>query len=134
MNNITLIGRLTRDPEIKTIPSGKVVANFTLAVDRRFKSPGQQEVDFINCQAWGKTGEIIEQYVSKGRQLGVAGRLQIRKYQDKDGNNRYATEVVVDQFTFVGNKNDDHPQGVPNDDSLNDVDFHLMAADDSVPF
>lgn len=133
MNKIILIGRLTRDAELKELSIGSNVANFTLAVDRKFKNKaGEREADFVNCQAWGKAGELIAKYTQKGSRLGVVGRLQIRTYDDKDGNRKWITEVVVDEFEFLDSKKDNAAQ--PKEDNLNDIDFHLMAKDDSIPF
>ncbi len=96
MNTICLLGRLVRDPEQRFTQSGKAVANFTLAVDRQFD---REKTDFINCTAWGKTAEIIVQYLRKGNQLGVVGELNIDKVDDK-----YYTKVNVRSITFVGGK------------------------------
>ncbi len=104
-NKVILMGNLTRDVEIRTTPSGQQVANFSLAVTRSWKGQDgqtQDQTSFINCVAWGKPGEIIAQYVQKGAPLLVSGRLDQRSYQDKDGNNRQAVEVVVEDFNFVG--------------------------------
>lgn len=107
-NKVVLMGNLTRDVEVRTTPSGQSVANFSLAVSRSWKDQNgqtQEQTSFINCVAWGKPGEIIAQYVSKGSPLLVSGRLDQRSYDDKDGNKRQAVEVVVEDFTFVGGGN-----------------------------
>lgn len=105
MNKIVLLGRLTRDPELTALNSGATVTKFTVAVNRKFKNAdGDYEVDFINCTAWRKTGEFIAQYFSKGQQICLDGSLQIRKYVDREGNNRTAAEVVVDGADFCGSK------------------------------
>lgn len=102
MNNIVLIGRLVADPETRYTQSGIAVCNFRIAVDRKFKNAsGEREADFLNCVAWRKAAELIGQYMSKGRRIGVQGSLQSRNYQDKDGNNRTAYDVVVDEFEFL---------------------------------
>lgn len=104
-NKVILMGNLTRDVETRTTPSGQTVSNFSLAVTRSWKGQDgqtQDQTSFINCVAWGKVGEIIAQYVQKGAPLLVSGRLDQRSYQDKDGNNRQAVEVVVEDFNFVG--------------------------------
>lgn len=136
MNKVILVGRLCRDPEIKNTTTGKAVASFTLAVDRRFKNKdGQKEADFIPIVVWGKQVEFVGQYLSKGSQIGVSGRLQVRSYDDKDGNRRYVTEVVADEITFLSTKKDkgqNTQQHDPADDL--DEDFHLMADDDDIPF
>ena len=101
LNHITIMGRLTRDPELRRTGSGIAVASFTLAVDRdRKNEAGEKETDFIDCTAWRGTGEFVSKYFSKGRTAVVSGRLQIRNYTDKDGNNRRAAEVVADSVYF----------------------------------
>lgn len=105
INNVVLVGRLTRDPEVRYTQSGLAVCSFSLAVERNYKNQsGEKETDFINCTAWRKAGELIGQYTSKGSLLGVQGALQVRKYQDKDGNNRTASEVIVENFQFLDSK------------------------------
>ena len=104
-NKVILMGNLTADPETRTTPNGKNVTSFSLAINRTWNNANgerQEETSFINCTAWGKTGETIAKYVSKGRQLLVSGRLQQRTWQDKDtGKNRSAIDVVVEEFSFV---------------------------------
>ena len=105
MNKVNLVGRLTRDPEVKNTTTGKAVATFTLAVDRRFKNKdGQKEADFIPLVVWGKQAEFVGQYLSKGSQIGVSGRLQVRSYDGQDGQRRYVTEVVADEVYFISTK------------------------------
>ena len=104
-SKVILMGNLTRDVEMRTTASGQSVANFTLAVSRSWKGQDgqqQEQTSFINCVAWGRTGETIAQYVKKGNPLLVSGRLDQRSYEDKDGNKRSATEVNVEDFNFVG--------------------------------
>lgn len=104
MNKIILIGRLTKDVDLRYTSNGKAVGSFRLAVQRPFKNQqGEYEADFINCVAWGKTGEIIATHVKKGHQIGVEGRLQIRDYE-KDGNRVFVSEVVIETFTFIESK------------------------------
>lgn len=103
MNSIILIGRVTRDIEAKTLTSGSKVCNFALAVDRRTKDG--KTTDFIDCAAWGKTAEVLETYIKKGNRLAVMGSLQTRTYQDKDGNDRKATEVLVERIDFIDSNN-----------------------------
>jgi len=103
-NQVNLLGNLTADPELRTIPSGQSVCSFSLAVNRSWSGKDgnkQEEVNFFDCVAWGKPGEIIAQYMGKGRQLFVSGRLQNRSWEAKDGSKRYKTEVVVTDFNFV---------------------------------
>lgn len=132
MNTITLLGRLTKNPEARYTSTGKAVTLFTLAVNRPYtNSDGQREADFINCQAWGKTAEVVGNHVSKGDRLLVEGRLQLRSYTDKEGVKRYATEVVVNRVEFIEQKKDSNvkTEASPMDD-FGSVDFEQ----DSIPF
>ena len=132
MNTITLLGRLTKNPEARYTSTGKAVTLFTLAVNRPYtNSDGQKEADFINCQAWGKTAEVVGNHVSKGDRLLVEGRLQIRSYTDKEGVKRYATEVVVNRVEFIEQKKDSNvkTEASPMDD-FGSADFEQ----DSIPF
>lgn len=105
LNKIILMGRLTRDPEMRQTQSGAQVAHFSLAVERDFKSQsGEKETDFIDCVAWRKTAEFVSKYFAKGQMAAVDGRLQIRKYTDKAGAERRAAEVNVDNVYFAGSK------------------------------
>lgn len=105
MNKIILLGRLTRDPEIRYTQTGACVAQFTVAVDRPFKNQvGEKETDFIPCVVWGKTAEVVGNYVHKGQRLLVEGRLQIRSYDAKDGSKRWVTEVIVNHGEFIERK------------------------------
>lgn len=102
MNKVVLTGRLTKDPESRFTPgNGTAVASFTLAVDRRYKKEGQQEADFIPIVVWGKQAESTANYMSKGKLMGVSGRIQTRSYDAKDGTKRYVTEVVADEVQFL---------------------------------
>ena len=102
LNKIIVIGRLTRDPEVKTLSSGNAVANFSVAVDRRFKNQqGERETDFLDIVAWRKTAELVGQYCSKGMKVAVDGSLQVRTYQAQDGSNRKAYEIVADSVQFL---------------------------------
>lgn len=113
MNHIVLIGRLTRDPELRYTPNGVAVANFDLAVDRPMKNQaGEKEVDFIRIVAWQKTAELCANYLKKGRQVAIEGRLQIRSYEDKDGQKKRVAEVVANQVQFLDRAKDDG-QGKP---------------------
>ena len=106
MNKAILLGRLTKDPEIKYTQSGKAVASFTLAVDRRKGANGEKQADFISCVAWEKTAETIGNYCGRGQQIAVDGRIQSRSYEAKDGSKRYVTEVVVQNMYFCDRKSD----------------------------
>ena len=106
LNKIFIMGRLTRDPELRRTQTGTPVASFTLAVDRDFKdkSTGERSTDFIDVVAWRQTGEFVSRYFTKGRMAVVEGRLQIRDWTDKDGNKRRTAEVVADQVYFGDSK------------------------------
>lgn len=107
MNKVVLIGRLTRDPEVRyTTNNNTLVCSFSLAVNRRFKSEGQPDADFINIVAWNKTGEFCSKYFVKGQQVAVCGRLQTRNYDDKDGKKVYVTEVIAEEVNFADSKKD----------------------------
>ncbi|WP_288081009.1 single-stranded DNA-binding protein [Faecalibaculum rodentium] len=105
VNSVVLIGRLTKDPELRTTGSGTPVVSFTLAVNRRFKSQGQPEADFINCVAWNKPAETMARYLHKGSLIAITGRIQTRNYENQQGQRVYVTEVVADSFDFLESKN-----------------------------
>ena len=110
MNKAIIMGRLTKDVDLRTLQSGAVVASFTVAVDRRFKNKqGEKETDFIMCTAWQKTAEFISQYFQKGSMIAVVGEIQTRNYDDKDGKRVYITEVNVNEAYFTGSS--ERPQG-----------------------
>ena len=112
LNKITIMGRLTRDPELRRTASSTAVAGFTLAVDRDFKSQnGEKSTDFIDVVAWRNTAEFVAKYFTKGRMAVVEGRLQIRDWKDKDGNNRRSAEVVAENVYFGDSKRDGAPAG-----------------------
>ena len=106
LNHITIMGRLTRDPELRRTGTGIAVASFTVAVDRDFsgRDGGEKETDFIDCVAWRQTGEFVSKYFTKGSMIVVSGRLQIRNWNDKDGNKRRSAEVVADNVYFGESK------------------------------
>ena len=106
LNHIVIMGRLTRDPELRRTGSGIAVASFTVAVDRDFsgRDGGEKETDFIDCVAWRQTGEFVSKYFTKGSMVVVSGRLQIRNWNDKDGNKRRTAEVVADNVYFGESK------------------------------
>ena len=108
VNNITLMGRLTRDPELRHTQNQTSVASFTLAVDRGFtpKDGGDRQVYFIDCVAWRGTADFVSKYFSKGQMAAVVGRLQLRDWTDKDGNKRRSAEVVAENIYFTGSKAD----------------------------
>lgn len=106
LNTITIMGRLTRDPELRRTAAGVAVASFSVAVDRDFAQDGKKETDFIDCVAWRQTGEFVSKFFTKGKMIVVKGRLQIRSWKDKDGNNRRSAEVVADNCYFAESKRD----------------------------
>lgn len=113
MNKVELIGRLTKDPEIRNTSNQVPFCNFTLAVDRRFKDAnGQREADFINCVAWRQTATFIQKYFRKGNRLGVIGSIQTRNYEDENGKH-YITEVIVDEAEFVESQSAQAPAPAP---------------------
>lgn len=102
MNKVVLIGRLTKDPELKFTPgTGTAVATFNLAVDKRYKKEGQPTADFIPIVVWGKMAESTSNYMSKGKLVAVSGRIEVRSYEAKDGGKRYVTEIVADEVSFL---------------------------------
>ena len=119
LNHIVIMGRLTRDPELRRTGSGIAVASFTVAVDRDFggRDGGEKETDFIDCVAWRQTGEFVSKYFTKGRMIVVSGRLQIRSWTDKDGNKRRTAEVVADNCYFGDSKRDGDNGGSYNSGS-----------------
>lgn len=124
MNKVELIGRLTKDPEVRyTQVNNTMVVIYSLAVNRRYKQEGQPEADFFNIIAWGKVGEFASKYFKKGQQVGVVGRLQTRHYEDKDGKVVYVTEVIAEEQYFADSKKDTPVQqpteaDIPPDDGV----------------
>lgn len=112
INRVVLVGRLTRDPELRTTGSGISVATFTLAVDRQFtNSQGERGADFINCVIWRKAAENFSNFTSKGSLVGIDGRIQTRSYDNKDGQRVYVTEVIVDNFSLLESRKDREARG-----------------------
>lgn len=132
MNLIVLKGRLIADPEVKKVGANQTtVCEFCVATDRRFE---KDKTDFINCQAWGNTGEFIGKYFAKGKEIALVGELHIDKYE-KDGENRYLTRVKVDNVEFCSSKNDnDSNSEKPNKSPATPADFEEIDDDDSLPF
>lgn len=115
MNSSTLVGRLTKDPDLRYTSNGTATASFTLAVNRPFKNAeGNQEADFIQCVVWRKQAETLANYTKKGSQIAVRGRIQTRSYDNQQGQKVYVTEVVVEEFTFLDSKKDSQTQSKPN--------------------
>lgn len=137
MNKVIIIGRFTRDPEIKysTGENATATARFSLAVNRRFKNKeGNYDADFINCVAFGKTAEFIEKYFSKGMAIGITGRIQTGSYTNKEGQKVYTTDVVVEETEFVESKNKGTSDNVPNNNANSNSDFEETVSDDEMPF
>ena len=105
MNQVVLVGRLTRDPEMRSTQTNNVlVASFSVAVNRRFTREGEPTADFFNCTAWAKTAEFVSKYFKKGMAIGIVGRLQNRTWEDQQGQKRYATDIIVENVEFVEKK------------------------------
>lgn len=133
MNCVVLVGRFTRDPEVKNTTTGKAVATFTLAVDRRFKNKdGQKEADFVPIVAWGNVAEAVGKYTSKGSQVSLSGRLQIRSYDAQDGTRRYVTEVVADEVNFLSSANPKPQNDFSPEVTIEETD--ILGSDDECPF
>ena len=111
MNNVQLVGRLTRDPEVRYLDNGSTVTRFTLAVDRRIKKEGGENADFISCVAFGKTAEFLEKWFFKGQRLGLTGRIQTGSYTNQERKKVYTTDVVVDTAEFVESRSGSSKQG-----------------------
>lgn len=138
MNNWTGIGRTTKEIELKYSQSGTAIASFTLAVNRQFKNQnGEREADFIRCIAFGKTGETLAQYVKKGQQLGIEGRIQTGSYENQQGQRVYTTDVVVNQFTFISEQKqraDTYNNQVQQQPNLQNQGQQIDIDDQNLPF
>lgn len=140
MNVWNGVGRLTRDPETRQTNNGMTICRFTLAIDRpKRKDSNDRESDFISCVAFGKTGEVIARYVSKGNKFGVTGRIQTGKYTDKNNVTHFTTDVVVNDFTFIeprGNsgQQNSNQQGYNNGQGQRNNDYVDPSQDFDVPF
>jgi len=145
MNKVVLMGRLTRDPEVRyTQTNNTLVASFSLAVNRRFARQGEErQADFINIVAWSKTGEFCSKYFKKGQQVGVIGRIQTRTWEDENKVKHYATEVVAEEAYFADSKRDSYNSGegfennfgntMPGANNDSNSDFEV-SSDDDLPF
>ncbi len=152
MNKVILIGRLARDPEMRTTASGTSVTRFTLAVTRTFQDQnGERGADFISCVAWRKQAENIAKYCQKGSQVAIEGRIQTGSYDAQDGSKRYTTDIVCDNCTFLGSKNNndgasnyyqnntnDSQEDIPtsdiSEDPFKDFGEEIALSDDDLPF
>lgn len=133
LNKVVLMGRLTADPELKATTNRITVTSFCIAVDRRFQpKEGEKQTDFINCVAWKNTAEFICKFFKRGDLIAVAGEIQTRKFTDRNGNNRVATEVVIDEASFCGSKNNsDSNSGEAVTDP---ADFEVLSNGEDLPF
>ena len=139
MNKWIGMGRLTRDPEVRYSQSGSVVANFSVAIDRRYKRDGETTADFFNCTAFGKTGEFVEKYLRKGIKVVIEGELQNNNYEDKNGTKHYSVQIIVNQIEFAesqssqANSNDSAEQeaNAPADDGFMNIPDGI---DEELPF
>lgn len=145
INRVVLVGRVTKDPELRHTGQNIAVTNFNLAVNRTYtNSEGEREADFINCQVWRKAAENVAKYVSKGSLVGVEGRLQVRKYQDKEGQDRWLTEVVCESVQFLepkknndGGQNNDYnnaPKSKSQPKQETQQEQEINIDDDDLPF
>ncbi len=146
-NKVIIAGRLTADPELRTIPSGRMVTSFSVAVNRRFSrnaegQDNQPTADFFNVVAWAERAEFVSKYFRKGSSICVTGRLQNRNWTDQSGNKRYATDIVADEINFVDSKSDNPAAGSSDNYSAPSFsnegnsapDFEVMSGDQDLPF
>lgn len=131
MNVVVLVGRLTRDPEVRRTQDGAAVAAYSLAVDRRFKRDGGQDADFIRCIAFGKTAEFVEKYFTQGMRVSVQGHIRTGSYKNKDGRTVYTTDVVVDQNEFAQSKGENTKKGALDEDDFMEI---PKGIEDELPF
>jgi single-strand DNA-binding protein len=149
MNKVILIGRLARDPEMRTTSSGISMTRFTIAVSRPFSQDGNQQTDFINCITWRRQAENVAKYCSKGSQVAIEGRVQVNSYDAQDGTKRYTTDIVCDNVTFLGSKsgnsnfsndnyntadNTETPTTDVSEDPFKDFGDEIALSDDDLPF
>ena len=135
-NRVIIGGRLTSDVELKTTPSGTYVTTFSIAVNRKRSKDGEQQSDFINCAAFKERAELISKYFRKGSSICIVGEIQTRKWQDNNGNNRYATEVIVNEVNFVDSKSDNPSAGTPSytPDAYKAPTYEEASNDEDLPF
>jgi single-strand DNA-binding protein len=134
LNLCQFIGRLARDPEIKYTQGGVAVANFTVACGEKYKTKAGEQVEnteWVKCTAWRRLAEVIGEYLSKGSQVYISGKQQTRKWEDKDGNNRYSTEIQVDRMQMLGSKGERQERGP---EGTNPGDKTLDGSNEEIPF
>lgn len=136
MNRVILLGRLTKDIEVRYTESGTAVGNLTLAVKRKIKNVnGEYESDFINCVCWKEKAEIISKYIKKGDPLLIEGRIQTRSFEDKDGKKKYSTEVAIEHIDFVGTKKEEKKENPYKDMSVKvEASQQIEITDEDLPF
>ena len=135
MNKVILMGRLAKDVDLRYTQTGKAVATFNLAVDRKKgENANGPTADFIPCVAWDKLAEIAGNYLAKGRQVLVEGRMQVRSYKAKDGSNRYVTEVILEKTEFVGSKSDNENDASNGNYCQQGFGFDNVGSDEDIPF
>jgi single-strand DNA-binding protein len=147
LNRVILIGRTTKDVDLRRTTSGTAVSTFTLAVENRFvQKDGQNTADFISCVAWNNTAEFLDKYVKKGSLVSIEGRIQTRNYDNKDGNRVYVTEVVAENVRMLGSRNNERTTGTnyddyepvsstrTNNDYESQIDVSYDISDDDLPF
>ena len=137
INNVSLTGRLVRDVDLRFTQSGKAVASFTLAVNRRFKNQdGETEADFIMCVLWGKSAEALANYTKKGSLIGVEGAVQTRSYENNEGQKVYVTEINCNNFTFLEKRDENNQQNQSFDNQNNNFNSNGITdiSDDNLPF
>ena len=127
MNTVNLVGRITKDLELRYTPSGVATVRFTIAVNKQFKKEGQPDADFINCVAWSKTAENLANYQSKGSQIGVIGRIETGSYENSEGKRVYKTDIVANEIIFLGSKKEENRQN-------NSQNFNNQVDDEDLPF
>lgn len=128
LNNVVLMGRLTKDPELRQTPQGVSVANFTLAVERNYSKGEEKQTDFINIIAWRNTADFVSKYFTKGQLVAIRGRLQTRTWQDQSGQKRYATDVVADEVFFAESR------GKTEQTDENPIMQGFSVSDENLPF
>lgn len=135
MNKVILMGRLTKDPEMRQTQSGLPVCSFNIAVNRRFAKEGQQTADFLNCTAWRNTAEFITKYFTKGNMILVLGSLKSRSWDGSDGKKQYATDILVEEAYFTGSKTETAVSPSANTEFVGDMSFQVVdGSDDDLPF
>lgn len=136
MNKVQLIGRLTKDPDLRYTKSNIAVASYTVAINTGYGE--KQQTDFINVTTWGKSGEFVSNYFKKGQAIGIVGRLRSNNYEDSNGNKRYSTEVVTEDIEFIGTKNEKQngqDEEIEKEQSISsEYQSNLILTDDDLPF